>query len=316
MATRASSGKVLNAIAPEVPEFIGGSADLTGSNKTDIKGEKPFSVEDRSARYIHYGVREHAMGGIMNGIAAHGGLIPYGGTFLVFSDYLRPSARLSALMGTGVIYVFTHDSIGLGEDGPTHQPVEHIAALRAIPGFTVIRPADANEVSYAWLAALQNREGPTALVLTRQAEQTLDRSEFTDAKESLKGAYVLAELGEGDAKVVLMASGSEVDLILEAGKQLEKDGIASRVVSFPSWELFEAQPDSYREHVFPADVHARVAVEAGVSQGWQRWVGDTGQVIGLDRFGESAPYEDVYEHLGFTVEAVVEAAKEAIKASN
>jgi transketolase len=316
MATRASSGKVLNAIAPGVPEFIGGSADLTGSNKTDIKGEPAFSVEDRTARYIHYGVREHAMGGIMNGIAAHGGLIPYGGTFLVFSDYLRPSARLAALMRKGVIYVFTHDSIGLGEDGPTHQPVEHLAALRAIPGFTVIRPADANEVAFAWLAALQNREGPTALVLTRQAEPTVDRRHYADAKESLKGAYVLADLGEGDVRVVLMASGSEVDLILAAGKQLEKEGIANRVISFPSWELFEAQPVSYRDQVLPPTIHARVAVEAGVPQGWTRWVGDSGRIIGLNRFGESAPYRDVYEALGFTVEAVVKAAKDTIKASH
>jgi transketolase len=313
LATRASSGKVLNAIAPEIPEFIGGSADLTGSNKTDIKGEPSFGVENRHARYIHYGVREHAMGGIMNGIAAHGGLIPYGGTFMVFSDYLKPSARLSALMKKRVIYVFTHDSIGLGEDGPTHQPIEQLAGLRAIPNFTVIRPSDANEVAYAWLAALRNREGPTALVLTRQAEQTLDRTEFASAEKSLYGAYVLADLGEGDPEVILMASGSEVDLIVKAGKALAEEGITTRVVSFPSWELFKAQSASYRDEILPSAIRARVAVEAGVPQGWERWVGDQGRVIGLNRFGESAPYRDVYEHFGFTIDEVVKHAKEATK---
>lgn len=314
MATRASSGKVLNAIAAHIPELMGGSADLTGSNKTDIKGEPAFSVDNRAARYIHYGVREHGMAGIMNGIAAHGGLIPYGGTFMIFSDYLKPSARLSALMGMSVIYVLTHDSIGLGEDGPTHQPIEQLAGLRAIPNFTVIRPADANEVAYAWLAALQNREGPTALVLTRQAVPTLDRNEFAPAEESLKGAYVLAELGDGDPQVILMASGSEVGLIMQAGKDLAADGIANRLVSFPSWELFKAQTISYQEQVFPKEIRARVAVEAGVPQGWERWVGDGGRIIGLDRFGESAPYVEVYEHLGITVDAVVTAAKEALRA--
>ncbi|MDF1500718.1 MAG: transketolase [Anaerolineales bacterium] len=314
MATRASSGKVLNAIAAHIPELMGGSADLTGSNKTDIKGEPAFSVDNRAARYIHYGVREHGMAGIMNGIAAHGGLIPYGGTFMIFSDYLKPSARLSALMGKSVIYVLTHDSIGLGEDGPTHQPIEQLAGLRAIPNFTVIRPADANEVAYAWLAALQNREGPTALVLTRQAVPTLDRNEFAPAEESLKGAYVLVELGDGDPQVILMASGSEVGLIMQAGKALAADGIANRLVSFPSWELFKAQTISYQEQVFPKEIRARVAVEAGVTQGWDRWVGDGGRIIGLDRFGESAPYEEVYEHLGITVDAVVNAAKEALRA--
>ena len=316
MATRASSGKVLNAIASAIPEFVGGSADLTGSNKTDIKGEPAFSAGNREARYIHYGVREHAMGGIMNGIAAHGGLIPYGGTFLVFSDYLRPAARLSALMKKGVIYVFTHDSIGLGEDGPTHQPIEQLAALRAIPNFTLIRPADANEVAYAWMAALRNREGPTALVLTRQAEPTLDRDEFANAEMSLKGAYVLADLGQGDPEVILMASGSEVDLILKAGRVLAEEGIANRVVSFPSWELFEAQPQAYREEVLPDEIKARVAVEAGIPQGWERWVGDQGRILGLDRFGESAPYSDVYEHLGFTIDEVVQHAHRAMKAGD
>lgn len=312
MATRASSGVVLNALAPEVVEFIGGSADLTGSNKTDIKGETAFNEHDRAARYIHYGVREHAMGAIMNGIAAHGGLIPYGGTFLVFSDYLRPSARLSALMGKGVIYVFTHDSIGLGEDGPTHQPIEQLAALRAIPGFNVIRPADANEVAYGWLAALRRRDGPTALILTRQGVPTLDRGEYGPAEGTLRGAYVLKDPEEGEPELILMGSGSEVELIVEAGRILADEGVACRLISFPSWELFEAQPESYREEVLPASVKARVAVEAGVPQGWQRWVGDGGRIVALDRFGESGPYKEVYEQLGITVDAVVRSAREAL----
>lgn len=312
MATRASSGVVLNALAPEVVEFIGGSADLTGSNKTDIKGETAFNEHDRAARYIHYGVREHAMGAIMNGIAAHGGLIPYGGTFLVFSDYLRPSARLSALMGKRVIYVFTHDSIGLGEDGPTHQPIEQLAALRAIPGFNVIRPADANEVAYGWLAALRRRDGPTALILTRQGVPTLDRGEYGPAEGTLRGAYVLKDPEEGEPELILMGSGSEVELIVEAGRILADEGVACRLISFPSWELFEAQPESYREEVLPASVKARVAVEAGVPQGWQRWVGDGGRIVALDRFGESGPYKEVYEQLGITVDAVVRSAREAL----
>jgi transketolase len=310
LATRASSGQVLNAIAKELPELFGGSADLTGSNKTDIKGEAPYSIDDRVNRYLHYGVREHAMGSIMNGMALYGGFIPYGGTFLVFSDYMRAAMRLAALMHQRVIYVLTHDSIGLGEDGPTHQPVEHLAALRSIPSMTVIRPADANEVSFGWKAALEAGIGPTVLALSRQALPTLDRSEFASAEGLLRGAYVLRDDPDGEPDVILMASGSEVDLIIQAGEQLLEKGVHVRLVSFPSWELFEAQPQSYRDQVLPASVKARVAIEAGVPQGWHRWVGDQGKVIALDRFGESAPYKELYTNLGLTVEAILKAVEE------
>lgn len=308
LATRASSGKVINALVGKLPQLIGGSADLTGSNKTALDGVDAFSVENRKGRYLHYGVREHAMGSAMNGLALHNGLIPYGGTFLVFSDYVRPAVRLSSLIEKRVIYVFTHDSIGLGEDGPTHQPVEHLAALRAIPGLVVLRPADANETAYAWLAALRRNHGPTALALTRQKVPTYDRSKTGAASGVLKGAYVLIE-PEARADVILMASGSEVELIVKAAGMLAEEGIAARVVSFPSWELFEEQPAAYRDDVLLPDVKARVAVEAGVSQGWHRWVGDAGEVLSIDRFGASAPYKQIYENLGLTAAKVVEAAK-------
>ncbi len=309
MATRASSGKVLNAIASQLPELFGGSADLTGSNKTDIKGEPAFDHDQPGARYVHFGVREHAMGAILNGLALHGGVIPYGGTFLVFSDYMRGAIRLAALMGVRVIYVFTHDSIGLGEDGPTHQPVEHLAALRAIPNLITLRPADANEVSQAWLAALENKHAPTALALTRQAVPTIDRQRFAPAENLARGAYILADLGESEPQVILMASGSEVGLILEAGKTLATEGIPVRLVSFPSWELFKLQPASYQATVLPPAITARVAIEAGVTMGWERWVGSQGAVLGIDRFGESAPYEEIYTDLGLTAAHVVEQAK-------
>ncbi len=312
MATRASSGKVIQALAPLLPEWLGGSADLTGSNKTDIQGEAAFSAIHRSGQYVHYGVREHAMGAIMNGVALHGGLIPYGGTFLVFSDYMRPAIRLAALMEQRVIYVFTHDSIGLGEDGPTHQPIEQLAALRSIPGLTVIRPADANEVGIAWLVALE-REGPTALVLTRQAVPTLDRNRFGSAEGLRKGAYVLADLGEGSPEVILMASGSEVSLILEAGEALHTEGMRVRLVSFPSWQLFSAQPRAYRESVLPPGIRARVAVEAGVPMGWERWVGDAGVVVGIQRFGASAPYQEIYRQFGLTAEHIIEEARHSLE---
>lgn len=308
LATRASSGQVLNALAAVVPEFLGGSADLTGSNKTDIQGEQAFSPENRSGRYIHYGVREHAMGAMMNGIALYGGLIPYGGTFLVFSDYARPSIRLAALMGIRVIYVFTHDSIGLGEDGPTHQPVEHLAALRAMHNLVVLRPADANEVAYSWLAALQRRDGPTVLALTRQAVPTLDRKKLASADHLLKGAYVLSDMGQGEPQIILMASGSEVHLILEAADELIKKNVSVRVVSFPSWELFEQQDVEYQSQVLPNEMKHRIAIEAGSPLGWHRWVGDAGEVIAIDRFGASAPYEEIYRQFGLTVDAIVDAA--------
>lgn len=309
MATRASSGKTLNALAPLLPELIGGSADLTGSNKTDIKGEPAFSAGDRTGRYLHFGVREHAMGAMLNGMSVYGGLIPYGGTFLIFSDYMRPSIRLAALMQQPVIYVFTHDSIGLGEDGPTHQAVEQLASLRAIPNLTVIRPADANETAQAWLAALRNANGPTALALTRQSVATLDRRRYGAASGLHRGAYILADLGGRDPGLILMASGSEVEIIVEAGDRLAAAGMAVRLVSFPCWELFERQDRAYRESVLPPEVTARISIEAAVPLGWKRWVGDRGAAIGLHRFGASAPYQQIYEHLGLTPDRVVEQAQ-------
>ncbi len=312
LATRASSGKVLNALASLVPEMIGGSADLTGSNKTKLEGESAFSASDRSGRYLYFGVREHGMGSIMNGMAVYGGLIPFGGTFLVFSDYMRPTIRLAAMMEKRVIYVFSHDSIGLGEDGPTHQPVEHLAALRSIPNLAVIRPGDANEVAAAWLVALERAHGPTALILSRQAVPTLDRDRFASAQGLRKGAYVLADLGEGEPQLILMASGSEVDLILNAGEKLAAEGIPVRLVSFPCWRLFAEQTEAYRSEVLPESIPARVAVEAGIAQGWERWIGAKGRFVGMDGFGASAPYKQLYQHFGITVECIVEEAKQAL----
>jgi transketolase len=313
MATRASSGKVLNALATVLPELMGGSADLSGSNQTVIKDASRFTAGDRSGRYLHFGVREHGMGAILSGMALEGGLIPYGGTFLVFSDYMRPSIRLASLMGLRVIYVFTHDSIGLGEDGPTHQPIEHLAALRAIPNLTLIRPADANETREAWLVAVSRVNGPTALALTRQAVPTFDRGRFASADGARRGAYVLADLGRGKPEVILMGSGSEVAILVEAGERLAKSGRAVRLVSFPSWQLFEEQSEAYRRSVLPPAIRARVAIEAGVPQGWERWVGEQGIVIGLDHFGASAPYQELYQHFGLTADAVVRAARKLLR---
>jgi len=316
LATRSSSGQTLNALASILPELIGGSADLTPSNKTDIKGEEAFSRENRAGRYIHFGVREHAMGGLLNGIALYGGLIPYGGTFLIFSDYMKPAIRLAALMGQRVIYVFTHDSVGLGEDGPTHQPVEQLAGLRAIPNLTVIRPGDANETAYAWLASVQRTTGPTALALSRQEIPTLDRTKFAPAQGTLRGAYVLADLGSGSPEVILMASGTELSIIVEAGAKLEAEGRSVRLVSFPSWELFKEQTEQYRQDVLPPDIQARVALEAASPMGWERWVGDGGAIIGIDRFGASAPYEEIYRNLGLTAEHVAEQAERLLAGGN
>lgn len=307
LATRASSGQTLNAIAPYVPQLVGGSADLTESNKTDLKGEEALSSGEFGGRYIHFGIREHGMGGILNGMALHGGIRPYGGTFLVFSDYMRPSVRLAALMGLPVIYVFSHDSIGLGEDGPTHQPVEQLMALRTIPNLTLIRPADATETAVAWQAALENRSGPTALVLTRQGVPTLDRSRYASAANLRKGAYVLSE-PSGQAQVILIGTGSELHLALEAQALLETKGVATRVVSMPSWELFEQQTETYRNSVLPAEIMTRVSVEAGVTLGWERYIGTHGRAIGLDRFGASAPYQTIYEKVGITANAVANTA--------
>jgi len=311
LATRKASGLTLNALAPEVGYLIGGSADLTGSNKTDVDGRSDFQNDNPSGRYFRFGVREHAMAGISNGMALHGGIQPYAGTFLIFSDYLRPSLRLSALMEQPVVYVFTHDSIGLGEDGPTHQPVEHLMALRAIPNLTLIRPADANEAAEAWGAAVTNADGPTALALTRQTLPIFDRTEVAPAEGLRKGGYVLREPG-GTPDVVLIGTGSEVQHALQAARTLEDEGIEAQVVSIPSWELFEKQPEAYRTEVLPPDVTARVSIEAGVTQGWERYVGPEGTAIGVDRFGASAPGERVMEEYGFTAERVAEEARQLL----
>jgi transketolase len=312
IATRVASGTVLNAIALQVPTLLGGSGDLTPSNKTDLKGAADLRRGDFSGRYIRFGVREHAMGGILNGMALHGGVRPYGGTFLVFSDYMRPSIRLAALMEADVIYVFTHDSIGVGEDGPTHQPVEHLMALRAIPNLMVIRPADAVETAGAWLAALANRQGPTALILTRQNLPRLDST----VAQTLCGGYVLAEARRDgqpvEPDVILIGTGSEVQLAARAREILAGEGVAARVVSLPSWELFAAQPEAYRESVLPKRVRARVSVEAGVTEGWRQFVGLDGLSVGIDRFGASAPYQVVYEKLRVTAEAVAQAARDVL----
>jgi transketolase len=321
--TRVASGKVMNAFAPRLPELVGGSADLDPSTHTALQGTGDFenaapASDDMqgsagggwsyAGRNMHFGVREHAMGGILNGLAAHGGLIPFGATFLVFSDYMRPPIRLAALMGLHVIYVFTHDSIGLGEDGPTHEPVEHLAALRAIPNLTVIRPADANETAVAWQVAIEMQDRPVALIFTRQNVPTADRSMVASAEGLRRGAYILADAPEGPPELILMATGSEVSLILEAQKRLLAQEIRVRTVSMPSWELFDAQPQEYRNAVLPDMVRARLAVEAGVSLGWHRYVGDGGFVIGVDRFGASAPGSLVLRKYGFTAENVYQHA--------
>ena len=308
MATRAASGKVLNALARRLPELIGGSADLTPSNKTRIEGEPDFQPDTPHGRYIHFGVREHAMGAIVNGMALYGGLRPFGSTFLVFSDYMRPAIRLAAMSRIPSIWVFTHDSIAVGEDGPTHQPVEHLAALRAIPDLVVVRPADANETVEAWKVALRRYDGPTAIVLTRQAVPVLDRERYAPAEGLARGAYVLADLGPGEPQIILMASGSEVPLVAQAAERLAAEGVGVRVVSFPSWELFLQQERAYREQVLPPGLWRRVAVEAGVRQGWERWVGDRGLILSVNHFGVSAPGKVVMERFGFTVERVLELA--------
>ena len=307
VASRAASGIVLGALVEKVPELVGGSADLTPSNNTQPKSFKEFSAHDRASRYVHYGIREHGMAGIMNGLALHGGIIPYGGTFLIFSDYMRPSQRLASIMHQRVIYVFTHDSIGLGEDGPTHQPIEQLTALRAIPGFTMIRPADATETAEAWRFAVKHKTGPVALALTRQKLGFIDREKHGAAAGLAKGAYVLADAPNGAPDVVLISSGSEVALILEAYTKLTDQGVRARAVSMPSHELFAAQPAEYRDSVLPPGTK-RVAIEAAHPMSWYRWVGSDGVVLGIDRFGASAPYADIYKGLGLTVDKLVETA--------
>ncbi|TDC06585.1 transketolase [Nonomuraea longispora] len=314
MATRKASGEVLSALAPVLPELWGGSADLAESNNTTMKGEPSFIPEEyqtkefpgnRYGRTLHFGIREHAMGAILNGIALHGGTRPYGGTFLVFSDYMRPAVRLAALMKLPVTYVWTHDSIGLGEDGPTHQPIEHLWSLRAIPGLDVVRPADANETAYAWKAVLQHTDRPAALALTRQ---NLPVFEGTSAEGVAKGAYVLREASDGQPQVLLIATGSEVEIAVNARELLEGQGIPTRVVSMPCVEWFNGQDTAYRQTVLPASIRARVAVEAGVALGWHQFVGECGEVVGLEHFGASAPYKTVYEQFGLTAERVAAAA--------
>ncbi|NQS77059.1 MAG: transketolase [Peptococcaceae bacterium] len=313
LATRAASGKVLNAIAAHLPNLIGGSADLAPSTKTVIREAADFNPDSPSGRNLRFGVREHAMGSILNGMALTGGLIPYGATFLVFSDYMRPPMRMAAMMGLRAIYVLTHDSIGVGEDGPTHQPVEHLTALRSIPGLTVIRPADANETAMAWRCAVEQVTGPTALILTRQNLPTLDRQKLAPAAGLARGAYILSEPKDEEPRLILLASGSEVHLVLEAAGRLEQEGMAVRVVSMPSWELFAAQSEEYQQQVLPRYVTARLAVEAGLTDGWHRYVGDQGRVIGIDHFGASAPAAVLFEKFGFTVDNIVDQALQMAK---
>jgi transketolase len=329
MATREASGKVMNAIAPKLPALTGGSADLDPSTKTALKGFGDFNPplqagEDaqgsdgggwsRSGRNIHFGVREHAMGAIANGMAAHSGCIPYTATFLIFSDYMRPPMRLAALSRLHVIHVFTHDSVALGEDGPTHQPIEQLANLRAVPNLTVIRPADANETAVAWRVAIEHRDAPVTLVFTRQAVPTLDRTRMGAADGLRRGAYVLDD-GGAEPAVILIASGSEVHLIVDAAERLRETGLAVRCVSMPSWELFDAQPAEYRDSVLPPTVRARLAVEAGATQGWSKYVGDSGGILGIDHFGASAPGDVNMQKFGFTVEEVCRRAQAVLSSA-
>jgi transketolase len=310
-ATRNSSGKVLQGLAAGIPELIGGSADLGGSNKTDIDDGGDLLAASPDGRVLHFGVREHAMGSLMNGMALHGGVRVFGGTFLIFSDYMRPAIRLASLMGLPVTYVFTHDSIGLGEDGPTHQPIEHLMSLRAMPGLMDLRPADPAETAVAWQVALERDDGPAFLALTRQKVPALDRGGTLAAADGLRrGGYVLADAGTGTPRAILLASGSEVAIALEARARLESQGVPTRVVSLPSWYLFQQQDRAYRESVLPPAVHTRVAVEAGGTLGWERWTGSSGAAVGLDRFGASAPHDDLYRELGITSDAVCRAVQE------
>ncbi|HIC62948.1 MAG TPA: transketolase [Gemmatimonadetes bacterium] len=309
-ATRGWSGKVLQGLASRIPNLIGGSADLAGSNKTTINGADNLLSSSPGGRNIHYGIREHAMASIMNGMALHGGIRPFGGTFLIFSDYMRPAIRLAALMGQSVIYVFTHDSIGLGEDGPTHQPVEQLAALRAVPNLCDLRPGDAAETEIAWRVAIERTEGPSFLALTRQKVVLLDRRGILAGAEGLRrGGYVLAEAASGTPEVILIASGSELGIILEARERLEAEGTPTRVVSLPSWYLFGRQEKGYRDSVLPPEISNKVSVEAASTFGWTRWVGASGSSLGLDHFGASAPSDILFEKFGFAVEDVVKAAR-------
>lgn len=306
MATRASSGKVINAIKDALPNLIGGSADLGPSTKTDIEGDGSFTVKNPTGRTIHFGVREFGMAAAVNGMMLHGGVHAFGATFFVFTDYLRPALRLAALMKLPSIFVMTHDSIGLGEDGPTHQPIEHLASLRAMPNVLVIRPADANEVSQAWKTALEHTTGPSVLVLTRQNVPTYSRTETNPASLLSKGAYILSASSTSKVDGIVMATGSEVQLAMQAQADLAEKGVGVQVVSMPSWELFELQPEEYKQQVLPADITKRVSIEAGSTFGWQKYLGIQGKAIGVDSFGESAPFEELYEHFNITKEAIID----------
>ncbi len=313
MASRAASGKALNHFAAKIPELLGGSADLAPSNNTKLDGLPAFQHATPEGRNFHFGVREHAMGGAVNGMAYHGGLRPFGATFLVFADYMRAALRLSAIAHLPSIWVFTHDSIGVGEDGPTHQPVEQVTSLRTIPNLVTLRPADANETVHAWRVALARTTGPTALILTRQNLPTFDRAIYSEAALVEKGAYVLADMGDSDPELILMASGSEVSLVVEAGTRLAAEGVNVRIVSVPSWELFKAQEAVYHEQVLPARIKVRVAVEAGIGLGWERFVGDAGEIISLERYGASGPAARLFKEFGFTAENIVETAWKVLR---
>ncbi|MEI6289962.1 MAG: transketolase, partial [Chloroflexota bacterium] len=310
--TRAASGKSLNHFAGKIPGLMGGSADLAPSNNTAMAGLGDYQKDTPAGRNMHFGVREHAMGAIVNGMAYHGGFRPFGATFLVFADYMRSPIRLSALSHLPSIWIFTHDSIGVGEDGPTHQPVEHIASLRAIPGLVTIRPCDGNETIHAWKTALARTKAPTALIFTRQNLPTLDRSVYADPALLEKGAYVLADMGDAAPELILMASGSEVSLIVDAGGRLAAEGINVRLVSVPSWELFKSQSAEYKESVLPKTVKARLAVEAGISMGWEKFTGDEGLIISIEHYGASAPANILFKEFGFTVDNVIEKARSLV----
>ena len=307
VATREASGRVMNIIAPRVHALVGGAGDLAPSTKTILKDKGHFGPDDYSGHNLHFGVREHAMGGIASGMALHGGIIPYTATFLIFYDYMRPPVRLAAMMGQRVIYIFSHDSVGLGEDGPTHQPIEQLTGLRSVPNLTVIRPADATETVEAWKIALRRRQGPTALILTRQNLPILDRTVLAPASEVQRGGYILWQ-ATASPEVILIGTGSEVHIALEAGELLQEKGVAARVVSLPSWELFDAQPAEYRNKVLPPNLQARVSMEAGITLGWEKYLGSDGIAIGLDHFGASAPYKKIYKHFGLTAEHMADEA--------
>lgn len=312
MGSRVASGKVINALAQKLPELIGGSADLTPSNNTWINGDTDFQADNPGGRYLRFGVREHAMGAILNGIALHKGFIPYGASFLVFTDYARPSIRLSALSRIPVKWIFTHDSIGVGEDGPTHQPVEHLASLRAIPGLVDLRPADANEVAAAWKVAILTQDKPILMALSRQNLPTLDRQFFNSAQGLQYGAYVLKDYGLENPDLIIIATGSEVALVVKAAEQLHENGYKVRIVSMPSWYLFEQQDQAYKDSILLPNVRKRIAVEAGSEMGWHKWVGEEGRIIGLNRFGESGKFEEIYPFLGFSVENIIKIATELL----